>query len=152
LKKIVPYILVAIFFNGCTINTEYYLRNLTDQEIEITFTSNINDEIDFLEEKPNFYYKNEIKAISKKLSKELDIELEPLVLSSDSLIVNVPPTSTLKFDTDFFNFVSYYFSSMSFKIRGEKIEVLFSPHINSEYPIEKQKIDRGTYAAYLDIK
>jgi len=118
----------------------------------ITFTSSDSNEIDFFKEELKFYFKDEIKTISKKLSLELDQELKPSVISSDSLILKVPPSSTIKFDSDHFNFVSYYFSSMNFEIRGEQIEVLFSPHINSEYPIEKKKISRFTYAAYIDIK
>jgi len=152
LKSTFLYLLFLTFLNGCTIDTKYYLRNFTDQEIVITFTSSDSNEIDFFKEGLKFYYKNEIKAISKKLYDELDQELTPSIISSDSLIVKVPSFSTVKFDIDHFNFVSYYFSSMTFENRGEQIEILFNPTINSEYPIEKKKIARFSYAAYIDIK
>lgn len=92
------------------------------------------------------------RLFQKKLYEELNQQLTPSIISSDSLIVKVPSYSTVKFDTDHFNFVSYYFSSMSFENRGEKIEILFNPTFESEYPIEKKKIARLSYAAYIDIK
>ncbi len=151
-KRSFLYLTFLISLNGCTIETKYFIRNYTDQVIEITFTSSDYNEIDFLNEKLKFYYKNEIKAISKKLYEELDQELAHSIISSDSLIVKVPSSSTVKFDIDHFNFVSYYFSSMTFETRGEKIEILFNPSIKSDYPIEKKKIARLSYAAYIDIK
>lgn len=152
MKNVIPYLLVALFLiSGCIPGYYYYLRNYTAEEVEIIFTRSPRSEVDFETYYLKFLYANEIKEISTSLSGEFENELLPTRISSDTLVINVPPNSTVKINKDYFGSLSNHYESMQFRLHDEFFIISFNTNTNN-YPIESKRIKRRHYATYIDLK
>ena len=149
MRNFLVIILLSYLFSSCVVTGKHYLRNFTDETVEVLLLS--NQGFSFSPDSTYVYpFADQVLDIGKGTDNSFHETTSAEFISEDSLKIILPPTSTIYIGNGS-SISSYQFGALVYELNGqtEKIELQAD---DERIKTKRRGAGVGRYFAYIDIK